>query len=1061
MQQKGIIRFFAIIFALVCLFQLSFTIVSSYADRKVKEYANDVQALDEAKKLSNGDIGKESFIRDSIAKARERFYVDSIENESIYNFLWLRKYTYKEVKERELNLGLDLRGGMNVIMEVSVVDVIRSLSGYNPDTTFNKAIELAIQRQKSSNENFVSLFGKAFQELAPNASLASIFSTMELKDKIPFNATNEDVLKVIKSESDGAIATSYNILRSRIDRFGVAQPNIQELQTPGRILIELPGVKDPERVRKLLQGTARLEFWETYSLTDPEIKNALEEANRRLRDMQALQEDTIPTEETTIATETTPQPVTENTNPFEESATDADTSLLADAETSILDQAVDSAEQKKPEYTFEQFAKENPLFAYLQPSTSTNEQGQSVYNSSATIGYSHIKDTARVNKMLGSVSNLFPRNLKMMWTVKPERKGSTILSLVAIKATTRDGNPRLTGEVITNARQDVDHITGSPNVSMSMNAEGARIWKQMTGDNVGKQIAIVLDGYVYSYPNVNGEIAGGQSSISGGNMTIEEAQDLANILKAGKLPAPARIIQEAVVGPSLGQEAINAGMWSFLLAFIMVLVYMIFFYNRAGWTACVALIVNLFFIFGVLASFGAALTLPGIAGIVLTLGMAVDANVIIYERVREELFAGKGLRLAVQDGYKNAYSAIIDSNVTTLLTAIVLFVFGSGPVQGFATTLIIGILTSLFTSIFITRLIFEWNLNKNKKIAFDTKITHKWFTNNKFQFVKNRKITYFISGSLVLISIVSLFAIGLNYGIDFKGGRSYVVRFDHAVSVPDVRSSLGEVFEKNPEVKTFGPNTQVKITTDYKYDDNNVDVDQEVEDKLYTALKPFYTDVDISKEAFSSEASNIESKYLGILSSEKVGATIAYDIKINAMLAVIFSLIIIFGYIALRFKKWQYGLSGVVCLAHDAIVTLGMFSLFYSIMPFNMEVDQAFIAAILTIIGYSINSTVIIFDRVRENVTEHPKHTLFNNVNNAINSTLGRTVNTSGTTLVVLLMIFSFGGESIRGFIFALLIGVLAGTYSSIFNAGELAYDLIIGKKKEVEEVAVEKTGKK
>jgi len=1057
MQHKGIIKFFAIVFSLVCLFQLSFTFVSSFQERKVKEYANNPKALDEAIALAGGDIGKESFLRDSISRARERFYLDSIENETVYNFLWLRKYTFKEVKERELNLGLDLRGGMNVIMEVSVVDVIRSLSGYSTDTTFNKAIDLAILRQKSSNENFVSLFGKAYQELAPNASLASIFSTMELKDKIPFNATNDEVLKVIRSETDAAISTSYNILRSRIDRFGVAQPNIQQLQTPGRILIELPGVKDPERVRKLLQGTARLEFWETYNFSDPEILNAFEEANKRLREMQPFQEETKPKEETPQQSETNvQQPVTETEVIAEESTNDADTSALATA----LEQAVDTLKEEKPQYTFEQYAKENPLYAYLQPSTYTNDQGQTMVNPSATIGFSHIRDTSRVNKMLASVSHLFPRNLKLMWTVKPDRKGSNILALVAIKATTRDGSPRLTGEVITNARQDVDHISGSPNVSMSMNAEGARIWKQMTHDNIGKQIAIVLDGYVYSYPNVNQEISGGQSSISGGSMTIEEAQDLANILKAGKLPAPARIIQEAVVGPSLGQEAINAGMWSFVLAFIMVLIYMVFFYNRGGFVACIALIVNLFFLFGVLTSFGAVLTLPGIAGIVLTLAMAVDANVIINERVREELYAGKGLRLAIHDGYRNAYSAIIDSNVTSLLTAIVLYVFGSGPVQGFATTLIIGILTSLFTSIFITRLIFETRLNKNKKITFDTKLTHDWFRRNNFAFVKNRKFTYMLSSSFIIISILALVILKLNYGIDFKGGRSYVVRFDHAVSVPDVRSALSQVFDKHPEVKTFGPNTQIKITTDYKYDDNDVNVDREVESKLYTALKPFYKDIDITPETFFSEASNTgESKYLGILSSEKVGATIAYDMKVNALFAIFFSLVIMFGYIAIRYRKWQYGLSAVICLAHDTIVTLGLFCLFYGIMPFNMEVDQAFIAAILTVIGYAITSTVIIFDRIRENVTEYPKRTLFVNINNAINSTLGRTVNTSGSTVAVLLMIFILGGESIRGFIFVMLWGVLVGTYSSIINAGGLAYDMIMGKKKE--EVLIEKTVKK
>ncbi|MCL2510903.1 MAG: protein translocase subunit SecDF [Bacteroidales bacterium] len=1060
MQHKGIIKFFAIVFAIVCAFQLSFTIKSSLEDKKMREYVNNVQALDVAKELSDGDLGKESFLRDSISRARERFYVDSIENEVVYN-IWLRKYTYKEVKERELNLGLDLRGGMNVIMEVSVIDVIRSLSGYNTDTTFNKAIDLAILRQKSSNENFVSLFGKAFQELAPDAKLASIFSTMELKDKIPFNATNDEVLKVIRSESDGAIATSYNILRSRIDRFGVAQPNIQELQTPGRILIELPGVKDPERVRKLLQGTARLEFWETYSFADPEILNAFEEANRRLRDMYALQQETKPEEETALAEKEVPQTNIEPPVASEEPTTDEDSPLLAvEDEASILEQAVDSIEQEKPEYTFEQYAKDNPLYAYLQPATYVNEQGQTMVNPSATIGYAHIKDTARVNSMLRSVSNLFPRNLKLMWTVKPERKGSNILSLVAIKATTRDGSPRLTGEVITNARQDVNHVTGSPEVSMSMNVEGARIWKQMTHENIGRQIAIVLDGYVYSYPNVNQEISGGQSSISGGSMTIEEAQDLANILKAGKLPAPARIIQEAVVGPSLGQEAINSGMWSFLLAFAMVLIYMVFFYSRAGLTACVALIVNLFFIFGVLTSFGAALTLPGIAGVILTLAMAIDANVIIYERVREELLAGKGLRLAIQDGYKHAYSAIIDSNVTTLLVAIILFAFGSGPVQGFATTLIIGVLTSLFTSIFITRLIFESSLNKNKKITFDTSITHTWFTNNRFQFVKNRRITYITSASLILISIISLSTLGLNYGIDFRGGRSYVVRFDQPVSVPEVRSALSEVFDKHPEVKTFGPSTQIKITTDYKYDDNNVDVDAEVENKLYIALKPFYTEeVGINEEAFSSNATTGGgNKYLGILSSEKVGATIAYDMKINALLAIFFSLLVIFGYIAIRFRKWQYGLAGVITLVHDTLVTIGMVSLFYSIMPFNMEADQAFIAAILTVISYSINSVVIIFDRVRENVREHPKRILSTNINDAINSTLGRTVNTSASTMIVLLMVFILGGESLRGFIFALLVGVAAGVYSSVFNAGSLAHDMIAGKKKE--EVAVEKVKK-
>lgn len=1047
MQNKGIIKFFAIVFALVCLFQLSFTFFSTKVERDAREYAGDSRTEELVAALSNGDAGRESFLRDSIYHSREQYYLDSMENVVIYNPLWLRKYTYKDVKQRELNLGLDLRGGMNVVMEVSVVDVIRGLSGNSQDPTFNQALALAKERQKNSNDDYVTLFGKAYEELDPNAQLASIFSTRELKDRVPFNATNEEVLKVVREEANGAIDRTFNILRTRIDRFGVAQPNIQKLQTAGRILIELPGVKDPDRVRNLLQGSAKLEFWETFSYTDPEIYTAFEAANERLRAMLPSQEKTEPTttpenEEVVTEETVTEDIVTENV---------IDSVTGEEVAKTTLEQMADSMDtEQQQQLSFDEYAKENPLFAYLNPPIYQNAQGQWERASSAMVGSAFIRDTARVNRMIASVSHLFPRNLKLMWTVKPERGSNDVLSLIAIKTTTRDGEPRLTGEAIADARQDVNPVNGGVEVSMTMNAEGAKIWRQMTRDNIGKQIAIALDNHIYSYPVVNQEISGGQSSITGGTMTIEEAQDLANILKAGKLPAPARIVQEAVVGPSLGQESISAGMWSFLLAFIMILAYMIFFYNKAGWVSCVALIANVFFIFGVLTSFGAVLTLPGIAGMVLTLGMAVDANVIIYERVREELRAGKGLRLAIQDGYKNAYSAIIDSNVTTFLTALVLFIFGSGPIQGFATTLMIGILTSLFTAIFITRLIFEGMLKRNKNISFDTKITHNWFTNNNFNFLKTRKVTYTISAGIILIAIVSLFTLGLNAGIDFKGGRTFVVRFDQTVSVPEVRSVLETAFDKAPEVKTFGPNTQVKITTDYKIDEDSPEVDQEVENKIYEALKGFYTE-DIAYSEFTSEAAVSGDKYIGILSSEKVGPTIAYDITRNAILAVIFALIIIFAYIAVRFSKWQYGLAGVICLLHDVMFTLGVFSLFYSIMPFSMEVGQSFIAALLTIIGYSINSTVVIFDRIRENVNWHPKRTLGENVNNAINSTLGRTVNTSASTLVVVLMIFMFGGESIRGFVFALLIGILAGTYSSIFNAGELAYDMITRNEKRKE----------
>ncbi|MDR0364725.1 MAG: protein translocase subunit SecDF [Bacteroidales bacterium] len=1050
MQNKGIIKFFAIVFVIVCLFQLSFTFFSTRVERRAKAYANDSRAEELIASLSNGDVGREAFLRDSIYNAREQYYLDSMENVVIYNPLLLRKYTYKDVKQRELNLGLDLRGGMNVIMEVSVVDVIRGLSGNSTDPTFNQALELARERQKSSNDDYVTLFGRAYEELDPNAQLASVFSTRELKDRVPFNASNEAVLKVIREEAEGAIDRTFNILRTRIDRFGVAQPNIQKLQTAGRILIELPGVKDPDRVRNLLQGTAKLEFWETYSFADPEIYSSFETANERLRSM-------LPNETSTeSAVETNDAKTPEDETVIEKSI--VDTEIVVDTITgeevgkTTLEQMVDSLDtQEQQQLSFDEYAKENPLFAYLNPPIYQNAQGQWERGSSAMVGSAFIRDTARVNRMLASVSHLFPKNLKLMWTIKPERSTPDVLQLIAIKATTRDMQPRLTGEAIADARQDVNPVSGGVEVSMTMNAEGAKVWRQMTRDNIGKQIAIALDNHIYSYPVVNQEISGGQSSISGGTMTIEEAQDLANILKAGKLPAPARIVQEAVVGPSLGQESINAGMWSFLLAFIMILIYMIFFYNKSGWVSCVALIANVFFIFGVLTSFGAVLTLPGIAGLVLTLGMAVDANVIIYERVREELRSGKGLRLAIQEGYKNAYSAIIDSNVTTFLTALVLFIFGSGPVQGFATTLMIGILTSLFTAIFISRLIFEGMLKRNKNISFDTKITHNWFTSNNFNFLKMRKVTYSISVAIILIAIVSLFILGLNAGIDFKGGRTFVVRFDQAVSVPEIRDVLEPVFEKAPEVKTFGPNTQVKITTDYKIDEDSPKVDQEVELILYNALQGFY-DSDISYAEFASEAAVVGDKYSGILSSEKVGPTIAYDITRNAILAVVFALIIIFAYIAVRFSKWQYGVAGVICLIHDVMFTLGIFSLFYSIMPFSMEVGQSFIAALLTIIGYSINSTVVIFDRIRENVSWHPKRTLGENVNNAINSTLGRTVNTSASTLVVVLMIFIFGGESVRGFVFALLCGIAAGTYSSIFNAGELAFDMITARDKKKEE---------
>jgi len=1048
MQNKGVIRFFAILFALVCVFQLSFTYFSTKWDTRAKEYANGKDTEELAEILAEGNAMKETFYYDSISKAKERYFLDSIQNEVVYNFVWLRKYSYKEVKERELNLGLDLKGGMNVTMEVAVKDILKVLSGHSKNQTFNEALKLAKQKQKESNADYMTLFEESFLELDPNAKLAGVFNTIELSDRIKPSSTNSEVMAVLREETDGAIDRTFNILRTRIDRFGVAQPNIQRLQTVGRILIELPGIKNPERVRKLLQGSAKLEFWETYTFA--ELYNNFADANVKLREIVA--------HESAYETETTTEDIVGEDGEVvvtEEKTTDYKGDVVEDVvEENLLEKIGDSTvAQASAESSFEDYAAENPLFAYLQPAVYQTETGYQP-GKSAMVGSAAIKDTARVNYMLAKVKDVLPRDLKLFWTNKPSKSRPEILDLVAIRVTTRDGRAPLGGDVITSAHQDVNPMDGGVEVSMSMNQEGARIWRNMTGENIGKQIAIVLDDYVYSYPNVNSEISGGRSSISGME-SVEEAKDLANILKAGKLPAPARIVQEEIVGPSLGKEAISAGMYSFIFAFILVLLYMIFFYSRAGLVADIALLANIFFLFGVLASFQAVLTLPGIAGIVLTLGMAVDANVIIFERIREEMRAGKGMRLAIADGYKNAYSAIIDGNITTLLTAIVLFVFGSGPVQGFATTLIIGILSSLFTAIFITRLIFSGWLGNKKEIAFDTKMTRNWLTNANFDFIKARKVGYWISGTLIVISIVSLFTLGLNFGVDFKGGRSYIVRFDQPVNVTDVRSALQNEFGEVPEVKTFGPTTQVKITTDFLIEEEGKEIDSLIETKLWVALGSFYVDGQIEKGDFLSETGAEVEKMVGVLSSQKVGPTIAYDIKRNALLAIVFALIVIFAYIAVRFNKWQYGLAGVAALFHDALITVGLFSLLYSIMPFSMEINQAFIAAILTLIGYSINDTVIIFDRIREYTGLYPKKGMKENINNALNSTLSRTFNTSGTTIVVLLVIFIFGGEIIRGFTFALLIGVIVGTYSSLFTASPIAYDMITkrGKYKNSKEI--------
>jgi SecD/SecF fusion protein len=1049
MQNKGAIRTIAIIFALIFIYQLSFTLVTRRVEKKAGQYAEA-----EATKLANGDESQFNLLKDE----KETYYLDSMSNVNVYN-LGLKKYTYRDAKEREINLGLDLKGGMNVTLEVSVKDIVKALSGNSQDPIFLEAMDLATQRQEKSEGDFVTLFGQAFEEAAqkannPDARLASIF-LYEFKDKgITVNSSNSDVLKVLKSECDGAVDRSYQILGTRIDRFGVAQPNIQKMENSGRILVELPGIKDPKRVRKLLQGTAQLEFWETYNFS--EIQQYLMDANAKLAETRKAK---------SALEETETEPATEIVEADSTIVAEADSTAMAAADSTanedLLGQLNENSEEEvTEEENPDQFAENNPLFSKLMVMNSNT----------ARVGMAQVKDTAAINQMLAETRSLFPRNLKLAWTVKPEvlngndGESVEVLDLVALKMS-RDNTCALGGEVITDARQDYGQ-GNQVEVTIQMNPEGAKAWKRLTGENIGKQIAIVLDDYVYSYPVVNGEIPNGRSSISGGGMTIEEAQDLANILKAGKLPAPARILEEQVVGPSLGKEAVQKGMWSMVFAFILVLVYMVFFYKKAGLVADIALIVNVFFLFGVLACLGSVLTLPGIAGIVLTLGMAVDSNVIIFERIKEEIKAGKGIKLAIADGYRNAYSAIIDGNVTTLITGIILIVLGTGPVHSFAVTLCIGILTSLATSIFISRLIFERMLDKEREISFSTALTRNFLQDKHYDFIGIRKTSFIICGIFLIISLASLGFRGLNLGIDFKGGRNYVVQFDNpSIKVEDVREALAEskvginadAIHKalemredqevegwsTPEVKTYGTNGQVKITTKFLINNDSPAVDSVIQVILYDGLKGLYGN-NLTMDQFSSEDETV-----GILSTQKVGATIASDVTRKSIIAIIVALALMFCYIAIRFKKWQYGVASIMALAQDTIIVLGMYSLFYNILPFTMEVDQSFIAAVLTVIGYSINATVVIFDRIRENVNLHPKATWKENMVNAVNSTLTRSFNTSGSTLVVLLAIFIFGGDTIRGFIFALLVGVLAGTFSSVFLSSPFAYVLMKGDKKD------------
>jgi len=987
MRNKGAIQLFTIVFILVCIYQLSFTLVTRKVEKQAREYAQ-------------GD------------PVKQRNYLDSLSSVPVYS-LGVIKYTYVDCKEREIQLGLDLKGGMNVILEVSVEDMLRALSNYSTDSTFNKAIRQAKERQRVSQADFITLFAEEFQKIDPNGSLAAIFSTVELKDKINFRSSNDDVIKVLRSETQAAIDNAFNIISNRIDQFGVVNPKIQRLETQGRILVELPGITEPERVRKILQSTANLEFWLTYE--NSEILPSLIQANSRLREILQAEK---------AASDSLKQKTTKPAQTVEEKKTELSLLEKLEKDTTAADTGVSGLES---------WNQQNPLFAVLRPNIDRNNAPLP----GSMVGLVHVKDTGKLNYYLSlkPIKAVLPRDVRFLYSSKPWQNdpSGTLYEVHAIKVSTRDGRAPLSGDVITSARREFGQNQSTAEVTMSMNPEGAKIWARMTSDNVGRCIAIVLDDKVQSSPRVNGPITGGHSQITG-NFTIKEAADLANILKSGKLPAKAQIIQETVVGPSLGKEAIQAGIKSFIIAFLAVVLYMILFYTaQAGLYADFALIFNVFFIMGILASLGAVLTLPGIAGIVLTLGTAVDANVLIYERIKEELAAGKGPKLAVADGYKMAMSAIIDSNVTTLLSGVVLYVFGTGPIRGFATTLIIGILTSLFTAIFLVRLLYEWRLNRGMDVRFTNRFSKGFLKNVKVKWLEKRKIFYFVSGILITVGIISLLMRGLATGIDFTGGRSFIVRFNEPVNTLKVQEMLTPVLKGTPEVITIGQTNQIRVTTKYLIDQQGAEVDSLVNYTVYQGFKPMIGDT-VSFETWNAN-------YL--MNTQKVGPTIARDITIQAIWAVLFVLVIIAVYIIIRFRNWPFGMGAIVSLLHDVLIVLGLYSLLYGIMPFSLEIDQAFIAAILTVIGYSINDTVVVYDRIREWRKLYPKREPIEVFNGAINSTLSRTFNTSMTTFLVILIIFLFGGVVIKGFVFALLIGIFVGTYSSVFVAAPVAFDFL------------------
>ena len=991
MQNKGFVKTIAVLLTVVCAFYLSFTFVTSYHEKKAAQYAEG-----------------------------ESVYIDSIMNKKVY----LGVYTFKQAREMGIGLGLDLKGGMNVILEVSVPDVVKALADHKTDEAFVNAVANANKQAASSNSDFITLFIKEYKNQKPDGTLAELFATQQLKDKVNTKSTDAEVEAVLRAEVDAAIDNSFNVLRTRIDRFGVAQPNIQELEgSMGRIMIELPGVKEPERVRKLLQGSANLEFWETY--TSAEIAPFLAAADAKLRDIIASEN---PTEETA--------------EPVAEAATEA----AAEEESVDLSSLTgDNAQSAADAAAVAQAKKENPLLSVLQV----------MQNQGCVVGYAHSRDMKQIDEYLAraEVKDLLPRDLKLMWGVKAIDEDGKIFELYAIKSTQRNGRAPLEGDVIVSATDDYDN-NGRPSVSMTMNSDGARRWAQLTKQNINKPIAIALDGYIYSAPNVINEITGGQSQITG-QFTQEDTKDLANVLKSGKMPAPAKIVQEDIVGPSLGQKSIQQGIISFVLAFIALMIYMCAIYGIIpGMVANCALILNFFFTLGILASFQAALTMSGIAGMVLTLGMAVDANVLIYERTKEELRAGKTVKQALTDGYKNAFSAIFDSNITSIITGIILFNFGTGPIRGFATTLIIGIVCSFFTAVFMTRLVYEWRLNKEKwtNLTFTTGISKNLMRNSKWNFMGSAKISFAVFGAAIVISAASLGIRGLSSSIDFTGGRNFTVKFEQKVQPEQIREVLAQQIGEDASVSVIaiGSDGQtVRVSTNYRINDDAQDIDAEIEMFLFEAFKGAnLVSSDLTYDVFIDRDNHTGGS---IISSQKVGPSMASDILRGAIWSVVLAWLAIFIYILIRFRNVAYSVGSVIALVVDVVLIIGTYSLLHGVLPFSMDVDQTFIGAILTAIGYSINDKVVIFDRIREFFGLYPKRDKKQLFNDSLNTTLARTINTSVSTLVVLLCIFFLGGASIRSFSFAMILGVVYGTCSSLFLAAPLAYRLMYRQEKKAE----------